>query len=66
MIQKSKSERYAMLQLPKEVHIQLKEFCDQKGYTMSRFVSNLIREKLRYVQRPKNVLPVTKVSSGTI
>jgi hypothetical protein len=48
-----------MLQLPKEVHTQLKEFCDERGYKMSRFVSNLIKEKLRTLNRPKNVLPVT-------
>lgn len=59
MIKKSKSESYAMLQLPREVHSQLKEFCDERGYKMSRFVSNLIKEKIR-TTKPKNVLPVTR------
>lgn len=59
MIKKSKSESYAMLQLPRDVHSQLKEFCDERGYKMSRFVSNLIKEKIR-IQRPKNVLPVVR------
>jgi hypothetical protein len=59
MIKKSKSESYAMLQLPKEVHILLKDFCDERGYKMSRFVSNLIKERIR-THKPKNVLPVPK------
>ncbi len=29
-----KSERYAMLQLPKEVHTALKDYCDERGYKM--------------------------------
>lgn len=64
MTKLTKSERYAMLQLPKEVHTLLKEFCDERGYKMSRFVSNLIKEKLRTVQKPKNVLPVAGKVEG--
>jgi len=63
MIKKSKSESYAMLQLPREVHSQLKEFCDERGYKMSRFVSNLIKEKIR-IQKPKNVLPVVRTEQN--
>lgn len=59
MLKKSKSESYAMLQLPKEVHLQLKEYCDERGYKMSRFVSALIKERIR-TNRPKNVLPVSR------
>jgi hypothetical protein len=60
MIKKSKSESYAMLQLPRDVHTQLREFCDERGYKMSRFVSNLIKEKIRTI-KPKNVLHVTRI-----
>jgi hypothetical protein len=63
MIKKSKSESYAMLQLPKEVHSQLKEFCDERGYKMSRFVSNLIKERIR-TNYPKNILPVAKTEQN--
>lgn len=52
-----------MLQLPREVHSQLKEFCDERGYKMSRFVSNLIKEKIR-TQRPKDVLPVVRIEQS--
>jgi hypothetical protein len=64
MIKKIKKESYAMLQLPKEVHSQLKEFCEERGYKMSRFVSNLIKEKVRTVGRPKNVLPVSRIEQS--
>ena len=63
MIKKSKSESYAMLQLPKEVHLILKEFCDERGYKMSRFVSNLIKEKIR-TTKPKNILPVIRTEQN--
>jgi hypothetical protein len=63
MIKKSKSESYAMLQLPKEIHSQLKEFCDERGYKMSRFVSNLIKERIRS-NYPKNTLPVVRTEQN--
>lgn len=63
MIKKSKSESYAMLQLPRDVHNELKEFCDERGYKMSRFVSNLIKEKIRAV-KPKNILPTTRIAQN--
>ena len=63
MVKKSKSESYAMLQLPRDVHTQLREFCDERGYKMSRFVSNLIKEKIRTI-KPKNVLPVIKTEQN--
>lgn len=63
MVKKSKSESYAMLQLPKDVHTQLREFCDERGYKMSRFVSNLIKEKIR-TTKPKNILPVVRIEQN--
>jgi len=56
-----KSERYAMLQLPKEVHTALKDYCDERGYKMSRFVSNLIKEKIRTTTKSRNILPAERV-----
>jgi len=58
-----KSERYAMLQLPKEVHTALKDYCDERGYKMSRFVSNLIKEKIRTSTKVRNVLPAEKIKT---
>lgn len=58
-----KSDRYAMLQLPKEVHAILKEYCDERGYKMSRFVSNLIKEKIRTTSKARNILPAEKIKT---
>ncbi len=58
-----KSERYAMLQLPKEVHTALKDYCDERGYKMSRFVSNLIKEKIRTTSKVRNILPAERVKT---
>ena len=58
-----KSERYAMLQLPKEVHTALKDYCDERGYKMSRFVSNLIKEKIRTTTKVRNILPAEKIKT---
>jgi len=58
-----KSDRYAMLQLPKEVHTALKDYCDERGYKMSRFVSNLIKEKIRTTTKVRNILPAEKIKT---
>jgi hypothetical protein len=44
-MRKEKSD-YAMLQLPKEVHIALKQYCQHHGFNMSGFVSALIKQAL--------------------
>ena len=42
---KNKSmENYSLVMLPKEVHKQLKEYCDHHGYKMTGLLSNLIRK----------------------
>jgi hypothetical protein len=45
-MRKDKSD-YAMIQLPKEVHTILKEYCSHHGFNMSGFVSALIRQALK-------------------
>ena len=44
-MRKDKSD-YAMLQLPKEVHTALKQYCAHHGFNMSGFVSALIRQSI--------------------
>ncbi len=39
--------KYAFVQLPKELHAELKVYCDHHGYVMSRFVTNLIKKHFR-------------------
>jgi hypothetical protein len=58
-----KSDRYAMLQLPKEVHTVLKDYCDERGLKMSRFVSNLIKEKIRTTSKVRNILPAERIKT---
>jgi hypothetical protein len=40
-------KKYAMLQLPAEVHQILKKYCDKNGYKMSALVSNLIKTHIK-------------------
>ena len=44
-MRKEKSD-YAMIQLPKEVHTILKEYCTHHNFVMSGFVAALIRQAL--------------------
>lgn len=37
---------YAMMQLPKEIHTALKEYCAHHNFVMSGFVASLIRQAL--------------------
>ena len=38
---------YSMLQIPKDVHIQLKEYCNRHSLIMGHFVSNLIKKAVK-------------------
>ena len=49
-MRKDKSD-YAMIQLPKEMHIALKQYCNHHGFTMSGFVSALIRQAIANKKR---------------
>ena len=44
-MRKDKSD-YAIIQLPKEVHTILKEYCTHHNFVMSGFVAALIRQAL--------------------
>lgn len=39
--------KYAFVMLPKELHAELKVYCEQHGYVMSRFVTNLIKKHFK-------------------
>jgi|7_EtaG_2_1085326.scaffolds.fasta_scaffold03690_5 hypothetical protein len=47
--------KYTTIQLKKETHSKLQEYCNQNGYKLSGLVEKLI---LREIQIPKNVLRV--------
>lgn len=40
-------KKYALVQLPADVHQKLKEYCKHHGYNMSGYVSNLIRRDIK-------------------
>lgn len=45
---KNKSlENYKMIMIRKEVHADLKDYCDRHGYKMSALVSNLIKKAIK-------------------
>lgn len=54
----ARNQDYAMLQILQEAHSALKEYCDERGYKMGRFVSRLIMKEIeRDTKRPgPNVL----------
>ena len=37
----------AFITIPKDVHAQLKVYCEHHGYVMSRYVSNLIKKNIK-------------------
>jgi predicted HicB family RNase H-like nuclease len=54
------SKKYAMIQIDAEVHLLLKEFCQERGYKINGLVETLIKERVASVkQPPRNVLPTS-------
>lgn len=39
--------KYAFVMLPKDIHADLKVYCEEQGFIMSRFVTNLIKKELK-------------------
>ena len=48
-------KKYKTIQLDAEIHAQLQEYCNERGYAMSKLVAKLIKDR---VDPPKNVLRV--------
>jgi hypothetical protein len=46
MTQPKQPKKYAMLQLPADVHERLKVYCNKHGFILSGFVAGLIRQAL--------------------
>lgn len=48
MIKKTKpKKKFAMVQLDKEIHKGLKEYCDHHGFKMKGFIQALIRQAIK-------------------
>lgn len=50
--------KYAMLQIKKETHELLKEYCEEHGFKMGSLVENLIKKHIG-VPKPKNSVLVS-------
>lgn len=46
MSDSKKEKKYALVQLPADVHQRLKQYCDLHGFKLSGFVSALIRQAI--------------------
>ena len=51
MKQPTQPKKYAMLQLPADVHERLKVYCNKHGFILSGFVAALIRQALANNER---------------
>ena len=50
-------QQYTTIQIKKETHILLQEYCKEHGYKLSGLVENLIKQKVG-TPKPKNILRV--------
>jgi hypothetical protein len=53
--------KYAMLQIKKETHELLKEYCEEHGFKMGSLVENLIKKHVGIHKPSVNVLKVDKI-----
>lgn len=42
-----KEKKYALIQIPIEVHTELKKYCDKHGFKLGKFTANLIRKAIK-------------------
>jgi len=48
-------KKYAMVQLPSEVHEQLKNYANQHGFKISALVANIIRQYIKSKKNEKSI-----------
>lgn len=46
-IKTKNNHKYKLVQLPEHVHTILKDYCNEKGFIMSSFVSALIKQAIK-------------------
>lgn len=51
-------QQYTTIQIKKETHILLQEYCKEHGFKLSGLVENLIKQKVNQ-PKPNNVLKVS-------
>lgn len=42
-----KEKKYALIQIPIEVHEELKKYCEYHGFKIGKFTANLIRKAIK-------------------
>lgn len=52
---------YMMLQLKKETHTLLKNYCEEHGFKMGSLVENLIKKHIGVTKPQSNVLKADKI-----
>ena len=55
--------KYAMLQIKKETHELLKNYCEEHGFKMGSLVENLIKKHIGLIKPHSGVLKADKVFS---
>jgi predicted DNA-binding protein len=50
--------KYTTIQIKKETHELLQEYCKERGYTLSGLVEQLIKQKINQTPKPTNILRV--------
>lgn len=53
--------KYAMLQIKKQTHELLKEYCEEHGFKMGSLVENLIKKHIGVTKPKSDVLKADKV-----
>jgi hypothetical protein len=54
--------KYAMLQIKKETHELLKDYCEEHGFKMASLVENLIKKHIGVTKPQVGVLKADKVT----
>ncbi len=53
--------KYAMLQIKKETHELLKQYCEEHGHSITRLIEVMIKQRINpTTSKPQNVLVVSK------
>jgi hypothetical protein len=55
--------KYAMLQIKKETHELLKEYCEEHGFKMGSLVENLIKKHVGVTKPQASTLKADKIKS---
>lgn len=55
--------KYSMLQIKKETHELLKEYCEEHGFKMGSLVENLIKKHIGVTKQNINILKADKIKN---